>query len=51
MGKTFRRDGSFRPKGKDFKKFKKSNKLKKWDKKPQHTLQSDKAPDIEESIE
>jgi hypothetical protein len=41
MGKTYRRDQSYRPKGgKDFKKFKKSNKFKKWDEKPHHTLKN-----------
>jgi hypothetical protein len=39
MGKTYRRDQSFKPKGgKDFKKFKKSNKFKKWDEKPHKHL-------------
>jgi hypothetical protein len=37
MGKTYRRDNSFKPKGKDFKKFKKSNKFKKWNEKPHHS--------------
>jgi hypothetical protein len=38
MSKTFRRNESYRPKGKDFKKFKKSNKFKKWNDKPHHPL-------------
>ena len=39
MGKTFRRNESYRPKGgKDFGKFKKSNKFKKWHDKPHHPL-------------
>jgi len=36
MGKTFRRNDSYKPKSKDFKKFKKSNKFKKWNDKPHH---------------
>lgn len=41
MGKTFRRNESYRPKGgKDFSKFKKSNKFKKWKEKPHHALPS-----------
>jgi hypothetical protein len=35
MSKTYRRDSNYRPKGgKDFKKFKKSNKFKKWNDRP-----------------
>jgi hypothetical protein len=37
MGKTFRRGSGFKPKGKDFNRFKKSNKFKHWDEKPVHT--------------
>jgi hypothetical protein len=40
MGKTYRRNESFKPKGKDFKRFKKSNKFKKWDEKPHHSLKN-----------
>ena len=38
MSKTYRRNKSFRPKNKDFKKFKESDKFKKWDSKPKHHL-------------
>lgn len=38
MGKTYRRNQSFKPKGKDFKRFKQSNKFKKWDEKPHKSL-------------
>jgi hypothetical protein len=43
MGKTYRRNQGpkVRVKGKDFKNFKKSNKFKKWDVKPSHTLSPD----------
>lgn len=50
MGKTYRRDGGYRPKnGKgDFKKFKKSNKFKNWDEKPKHSLKPNNEPSIDE---
>lgn len=48
MGKTFRRDSSFRPKGgKDLKKFKKSNKFKKWNEKPHRHQHEDPIKDVE----
>lgn len=38
MGKTYKRNQSYRPKrGKNFKDFKKSNKFKKWNDKPHHS--------------
>lgn len=46
MGKTYRRNQSFKPKGKDFKRFKKSNKFKKWDEKPHHALRTADEPSI-----
>jgi len=46
MGKTYRRNQSFKPKGKDFKRFKKSNKFKKWDEKPHHSLKSVDEPNL-----
>lgn len=46
MGKTYRRNQSFKPKGKDFKRFKQSNKFKKWDEKPQHALRSADEPSV-----
>lgn len=55
MGKTFRRDSAHKPRGKDFKKFKKSNKLKKWNEahhQPHHVEKDlDKDPIIEEFVE
>lgn len=44
MGKTYRRNESFKPKGKDFKRFKQSNKFKKWNEKPHHTIQHQLEP-------
>lgn len=38
MGKTYRRNQALKPRGKDFKFFKKSKKFKKWNEKPHHTL-------------
>ena len=52
MGKTYRRNESFKPRGKGFNKFKKSNKFKKWHDKPHHVLkplESAPLPDAEES--
>lgn len=46
MGKTYRRNQSFKPKGKDFKRFKQSNKFKKWDEKPQHHLRPNDEPGL-----
>jgi hypothetical protein len=46
MGKTYRRNQSLKPKGKDFKRFKKSNKFKKWDEKPHHTLRTTDEPTL-----
>lgn len=38
MGKTYRRNESFKPKGKNFNTFKRSNKFKKWHDRPTHSL-------------
>lgn len=46
MGKTYRRNQSFKPKGKDFKRFKQSNKFKKWDEKPHHSLRASDEPNV-----
>jgi hypothetical protein len=46
MGKTYRRNQSFKPKGKDFKRFKQSNKFKKWDERPHHSLRNNEEPSI-----
>jgi hypothetical protein len=52
MGKTYRRDSSYRPKGgKDFNKFKKSNKFKKWNDKPHHPIQPTTEPEPDINIE
>ncbi len=51
MGKTYRRDQAFKPKGKDFKVFKKSKKFKNWNAKPHHTLSPDKETVVEDVIE
>ncbi len=48
MSKTYRRDSNYRPKGgKDFKKFKKSNKFKKWNEKPHRFNHNEPPKDIE----
>jgi hypothetical protein len=44
MGKTYRRNESLKPKGKDFKHFKKSKKFKKWDEKPHHSIKNVNEP-------
>jgi len=46
MGKTYRRNQSFKPKGKDFKRFKQSNKFKKWDEKPHKPLRAGDEPSL-----
>lgn len=46
MGKTYRRNQSFKPKGKDFKRFKQSNKFKKWDEKPHRHLRPNDEPGL-----
>lgn len=56
MSKTYRRNQTFKPKGKDFKIFKKSNKFKKWNEKPHHhNLHSDSdkdnLKDVDDSLE
>ena len=49
MGKTYRRNQGYRPKsgGKDFKRFKKSNKFKKWEEKSSHSVTTVNEPDVE----
>jgi hypothetical protein len=46
MGRTYRRNESFKPKVKDLKRFKKSNKFKRWDEKPHHSLKNVEEPNI-----
>ena len=52
MGRTFKRNSPFKPKGgKDLKKFKKSNKFKKWNEKPHRHQFDDPTKEIDEIIE
>lgn len=50
MGKTFKRNEAFKPKGRDFKKFKKSNKFKKWNEKPHHANLNQPPNIVEEDL-